>query len=225
MDPKPTYLNDELYEYMVHHSVRKNNAIESVNDLTNGNFKTKMQSSAELLNYLTWFVELTQAKKILDVGVFTGLSSLAMVQGLTPGGKIFAVDKNERFAKMAQENWQTTGVAHAIELHVGQALPYMQDLLTTHANSFDLIYIDADKPNYDNYYELALQLVRVGGVVMLENTLWYGKVIDAADQKNSTQLIRALNKKLYADPRIKLSMLPISDGLTLCLKQKIVQSR
>ena len=179
----------------------------------------KMQIAAEQGQFMALLVQLIGAKKTLDVGVFTGYSSLVVALALPPDGKVVACERSEEYGAIARRWWQQAGVADKIDLHIAPAQETLARLLTTgQTNTFDFVFIDADKSNYDNYYEQALQLVRPGGLIAIDNVLWSGRVADPQVQDNRTKKIRAFNQKLHQDPRISLSLVPIGDGLTLARK-------
>ncbi len=164
-------------------------------------------------------VQLMGAKKTLEVGVFTGYSSLVVALALPTDGKVVACDVSEEYTAIARRYWQQAGVADKIDLHIAPALETLDALLAAEqAGTFDFAFIDADKGNYEGYYERSLQLVRSGGLVAIDNVLWYGQVADPTVQDNSTNSIRAFNQKLHQDERVSLSMVPIGDGLTLARK-------
>jgi caffeoyl-CoA O-methyltransferase len=159
-------------------------------------------------------------KKILEIGVFMGYSSTAMALALPEEGKLIACDINEDFTAIAKSYWQKAQVDHKITLHLDPALETLDKLiLHQEKETFDFIFIDADKSNYDNYYEKSLQLLRKGGLIAIDNVLWYGKVADVNINDNRTQKIRDFNTKLAQDSRIDLSLIPIGDGLTLAMKK------
>lgn len=166
-------------------------------------------------------VELIGARKILEVGVFTGYSSTSLALALPPDGHITACDINEEFTAVARRYWDQAGVSDKIDLRLGPALDTLDSLIAEgHSGSYDLAFIDADKANYDGYYERALDLLRVGGLLLVDNVLWNGKVVeDSAFDDADTAAIRTLNEKIHADPRVTISLLPIADGLTLALKR------
>ncbi len=166
-------------------------------------------------------VQLIGAKKTLEVGVFTGYSSLSVALALPEDGKIIAADVSEEFTAVARRYWQKAGVADKIDLRLAPALETLDNLLASgQAETFDFAFIDADKENYDGYYERTLQLIRPGGLIAIDNVLWSGRVADPQIQDENTQIIRNLNKKLHQDERVTLSLLPIGDGLTLALKRR-----
>jgi len=165
-------------------------------------------------------VRLMNAKNIVEVGTFTGYSALAMAMVMPAEGRMVCCDVDKHWTDIAQRYWQQAGVAQKISLRLSPAVDTLTELLKQgEARQFDLAFIDADKVNYDNYYELCLRLLRPNGLMLIDNTLWSGQVIDPTDQDIDTRAIRRLNQKLQSDQRIHLSHLPIADGLTLCLKR------
>ncbi len=180
-----------------------------------------MQISPEQGQFMALLVQLMAAKKTLEVGVFTGYSSLVVALALPADGKIIAADVSEEFTAIARRYWQQAGVADKIDLRLAPGIKTLDQLLADgQAETFDFAFIDADKGNYDGYYERALQLVRPGGLIAIDNVLWSGQVADPQIQDASTQAIRTLNAKLHQDERITLSLVPIGDGLTLALKRR-----
>lgn len=150
---------------------------------------------------------------------FTGYSSLSVALALPEDGKVIACDVSEEYTSIARRYWEKAEVAHKIDLYIAPAIQTLDRILAEgQANTFDFAFIDADKENYDGYYERSLQLVRKGGLIAIDNVLWSGRVIDPESQDADTLAIRALNEKLHQDERISLSLLPVSDGLTLALK-------
>jgi caffeoyl-CoA O-methyltransferase len=165
-------------------------------------------------------VRLMGARKTLEVGVFTGYSSTSVALALPPDGQIIACDVSEEYTSVARRYWQEAGVADKIELRIGPAGDTLDRLIAEgHAGTFDFAFIDADKEQYDLYYERTLYLLRPGGLTALDNVFRGGRVIDPSDTRPSTQAIRDLNEKLIDDERIHLSIVPIADGLTLALKR------
>jgi len=180
----------------------------------------RMQIAPEQGQFMALLVQLMRAKKTIDVGVFTGYSSLVVALALPTDGKVVACEVSEEYAAIARRWWQQAGVADKIELHIVPARETLNQLLAAgEAGTFDFVFIDADKSNYESYYEQALQLVRPGGLIAIDNVLWSGRVADFQVQDNRTNKIRAFNQKLHQDLRITLSLVPIGDGLTLALKR------
>jgi predicted O-methyltransferase YrrM len=213
-------LDDRLYQYVLDHSLREPALLAQLRQETAQHPQAVMQIAPEQGQLMALLVQLLGAKKVLEVGVFTGYSSLVVALALPPEGKLVACDINAQDAAIAQRYWQLAGVADKIDLRIAPALETLDQLLTTGAaESFDFAFIDADKSNYSHYYERALQLVRPGGVIAIDNVLWSGRVADPSVQDSRTQLIRAFNQALHQDDRISLSLLPIADGLTLALKR------
>jgi caffeoyl-CoA O-methyltransferase len=165
-------------------------------------------------------VRLLGARKTLEVGVFTGYSSMAVAKAMGPEGRVLALDVSEEFTAVARRHWAKAGVADRIELRLRPAAESLKELVAAgETETFDFAFIDADKTNYDTYYEYALQLVRRGGLIAIDNVLWDGKVIDSSDKTADTVAIRALNEKVHGDKRVDAALVPIGDGLTLALKR------
>jgi predicted O-methyltransferase YrrM len=170
---------------------------------------------------LAWLVGATCARRAVEVGVFTGYSSTALAAALPPDGTLLALEKDERPLALARAAWAAAGVADRVDARVGDARETLASLLADPAShgAYDFAFIDADKRGYDAYYEACLQLVRRGGVVAIDNLLWYGRVADAADASPATEAVRALNAKLVADERIEFVLAPVGDGVGLCRKK------
>jgi predicted O-methyltransferase YrrM len=212
-------LGQELYEYLQSVSVRETEVLTQLRQETAQHPMAIMQISPEQGQFMALLVQLMNAKKTLEVGVFTGYSSLVVALALPLDGKIVACDVSEEYTAIARRYWQQAGVSDKIDLHIAPALETLDNLLAQgEAESFDFAFIDADKSTYDEYYERALQLVRPNGLIAIDNVLWSGRVADPQVQDNRTNSIRALNQKLYQDTRVTLSLVPIGDGLTLALK-------
>ncbi|MEH1811044.1 MAG: class I SAM-dependent methyltransferase [Nostoc sp.] len=213
-------LDNQLYNYLLSVSLREPEILEKLRQETANHPRSGMQISPEQGQFMSLLVQLIGAKKTLEVGVFTGYSSLSVALALPTDGKIIACDVSEEFTAIARRYWQEAGVADKIDLRLAPALETLDRLLATgQAETFDFAFIDADKENYDGYYERSLQLVRPGGLIAIDNVLWSGQVADEQNQDESTQAIRALNEKLHNDERITLSLVPIADGLTLAIKR------
>ena len=218
--PKQTLgLEQNLYDYLLSVSLREPTILSKLRQETAQLPMSQMQISPEQGQFMALLVKLIGAKKTLEVGVFTGYSSLVVALALPEDGKIVACDVSEEFTSIARRYWQEAGVADKIDLHIAPALETLGNLLTAgEAGTFDFAFIDADKGNYDNYYEQCLKLIRPGGLIAIDNVLWSGRVADTEIQDNQTNKIRDLNRKLHEDSRITLSLVPIADGLTLAIK-------
>ena len=213
-------LDNQLYNYLLSVSLREPEILEKLRQETANHPRSGMQISPEQGQFMSLLVQLIGAKKTLEVGVFTGYSSLSVALALPADGKIIACDVSEEFTAIARRYWQEAGVANKIDLRLAPALETLDQLLATgQAETFDFAFIDADKENYDGYYERSLQLIRPGGLIAIDNVLWSGQVADEQNQDESTQAIRALNEKLHHDERVTLSLVPIADGLTLAIKR------
>ncbi|MEH1871038.1 class I SAM-dependent methyltransferase [Nostoc sp.] len=213
-------LDPQLYNYLLSVSLREPEILLKLRQETASHPRSTMQISPEQGQFMRLLVQLIGAKKTLEVGVFTGYSSLSVALALPADGKIIAADVSEEFTAIARRYWQEAGVADKIDLRLAPGLETLDHLLATgQAETFDFAFIDADKENYDGYYERSLQLLRPGGLIAIDNVLWSGQVADLQNQDESTQAIRALNEKLYHDERVTLSLVPIADGLTLAIKR------
>ena len=220
MGKKNIGLRDEVYQYLLSVSVKEADILKKLRAETAKHPMAVMQISPDQGQFMSLLVQLLGAKKTLDIGVFTGYSSLVVALALPTDGKVVACDIDETYTAIARRYWQAAGVADKIELHIAPALETLDRLIAAgEAGSFDFVFIDADKRNYSNYYERALELIRPGGLIAIDNVLWSGRVADLQDTDKRTVAIREFNQKLYQDRRVKISMLPVADGLTLALKQ------
>ncbi len=220
MSPKTLGLDDRLYQYLLTISSHEPPLLRQLREETAQLPLARMQISPEQGQFMALLVQLLAAQKTLEVGVFTGYSSLWTALALPPDGKIVACDINEEWTAIAQRYWQAAGVADKIDLRLAPALETLDQLLADGAAaSFDFAFIDADKENYHHYYERALQLLRPGGLIAIDNVLWSGHVADPQIQDPETLAIRDFNQQLYKDQRISLSLVPIGDGLSLALKR------
>ncbi|MCX7594365.1 MAG: class I SAM-dependent methyltransferase [Fischerella sp.] len=219
MANKTLGLEKHLYDYLLSVSLREPEVLTKLRQETAQHPMAVMQIAPEQGQLMALLVKLIGAKKTLDIGVFTGYSSLVVALALPPDGKVIACDVDEEYTSIARRYWQQAGVANKIELHIAPAVETLEKLLAAgETETFDFAFIDADKSNYDLYYELALQLVRRGGLIAIDNVLWSGQVADPQVQDLRTNKIRALNQKLHQDQRVTISILPIADGLTLAMK-------
>lgn len=215
-----TLIDDRLYDYLLSVSLRESEVLQQLRQETASHPMSQMQIAPEQGQLMALLVKLMGAKKALEVGVFTGYSSLAVALALPPEGQLIACDVNEEYTAIARRYWELAGVAHKIDLRIAPALETLDYLLSDgHANTFDFAFIDADKSSYAVYYDRAIQLVRPGGLIAVDNVLWSGRVADPDVQDNRTEAIRAFNEKLHQDERILPCMVAIADGLTLALKQ------
>ncbi len=220
MTNKSILLTDAMYDYLLANSLREPERLKQLRAETALHEHSSMQIAPEQGQFMALLATIIQAKKILEVGVFTGYSSLCFALALPPEGRITACDISEEYTAVARRYWEHAEVADKIELHLGPAVETLDKLIAAgHSGSYDLAFIDADKANYDSYYEQALALLRSGGLLLIDNVLWNGKVVDLAYDDEYTVAIRQLNAKIHTDPRVSISLLPIADGLTLALKR------
>jgi caffeoyl-CoA O-methyltransferase len=209
-------LDDELNAYLIEVGTREPEVLARLRDETAVMPQAGMQIAVEQGALLALLVKLIGARRVLEIGTFTGYSSTAMALALPPGGSIVCCDVSEEFTSVARRYWAEAGVADRVDLRLAPALATLEALLADEgADSFDLAFIDADKTNYAGYVEACLRLVRAGGLIAIDNVLWSGRVIDPADTDQDTQAIRDLNAALAGDERVDLAMVPIADGVTL----------
>ncbi|GAB4532493.1 MAG: class I SAM-dependent methyltransferase [Pleurocapsa sp.] len=220
MGKKNLGLSDRVYEYLLSVSVNETEVLRKLREETAKLPQSIMQISPEQGQFMGLLVQLLRAKKTLDIGVFTGYSSLVVALALPSDGKVIACDIDERYTAIARRYWEAAEVEDKIELRLAPALETLDNLIAAgEAGSFDFAFIDADKRNYPNYYERSLELLRPGGLIAVDNVLWSGRVADPEDTDKRTLAIREFNQKLHQDRRVKISMLPVADGLTLAMKQ------
>ena len=211
--------DERSYKYVVNTSVREPEVARRLREETQKLANAQMQIGPDQGQFMQLLVQLLRAKKTIEVGVFTGYSSLWVALGLPSDGRIIACDISEEYTSVARRYWKEAGIDSKIDLRIGPALGTLDELTKDQSGTFDFAFIDADKTNYDNYYERSLQLLRKGGLIAIDNTIWSGKVADLAEQDSDTVAIRKLNEKLFQDERVTLSMLTVGDGLTLAVKR------
>ena len=220
MSNRTIVLNDALYEYMLSVSLREPDVLCRLREETAKMPQHNMQISPEQGQFMALLVELTGARKCLEIGTFTGYSALSVALALPEDGQIVACDISEEFTSLAKSYWRDAGVAGKIDLRLGPALETLDALIADgEGGAFDFAFIDADKVNYLGYFQRALDLVRAGGLILVDNVLWHGAVVDPSRDDEDTEAIRAFNASLARDPRISLSLVPIGDGLTLARKR------
>ncbi|MEG4115125.1 MULTISPECIES: class I SAM-dependent methyltransferase [unclassified Microcoleus] len=214
-------LENQLYDYLLSISLREPDILASLREETAKHPMAQMQIAPEQGQFMELVVQLMGATKTLEIGVFTGYSSLCVALALPSNGQIIACDVSEEYTAIARRYWEAAGVANKISLQLGPAINTLDKLIAEgQAGTFDFAFIDADKENYEAYFERSLQLVRNGGLIVIDNVLWSGRVADPQVQDESTTAIRTFNDKLRNDPRVTLSVVPIADGLTLALKRR-----
>ncbi|MDH3412340.1 MAG: class I SAM-dependent methyltransferase [Gammaproteobacteria bacterium] len=219
MSTRTLTLGDDLYQYLLDVSLRETPIQRRLREETAGLEMARMQIAPEQGQFMALLVALIGARDTLEVGVFTGYSALCVAGALPEDGRILACDVSEEWTSIARRYWKEAGVDGKIDLRLAPATETLAALIKGgEKGRFDFAFIDADKENYALYFEQCLELLRPGGLVVVDNTLWSGRVVDAEDQSNDTKAIRELNEALRKDSRIGLSLVPIGDGLTLAMK-------
>jgi caffeoyl-CoA O-methyltransferase len=213
-------LSDTLHQYLLDVSLREPEVMQRLRDETAQHPESDMQIAPEQGQFMQILVRMLQARKTLEVGTFTGYSALAVALALPDDGQLVACDVSEDYTRIGQRYWTEAGVDHKIDLRIAPAVETLDTLLDDgHAGTFDFAFIDADKTQYGAYYDRSLNLVRSGGLILLDNVLRHGRVVDPDPDDASTQAIVQLNERIYGDERVHLSMIPVADGLTLALKR------
>ena len=213
-------LDDRLYDYLLAVSLREPPVMARLRAETAGMARAGMQIPPEQGQFLGLLVELIGARLCLEIGTFTGYSALAIAQALPEDGRLVCCDIDAATSAVAERYWREAGLDDRIQLRLGPAEATLAELEREYQpGSVDLVFIDADKRPYDRYYEAALRLMRRGGVVLLDNVLWMGRVADPARNDPDTTALKALNRKIHGDARVSLSLLPLGDGLTIARKR------
>lgn len=220
MTNKTITLTDELYEYLKSVSLREPPILQRLREETSHYSMANMQIAPEQGQFMALLIELMGASRALEVGVFTGYSALWTALALPPEGKLVACDIDESYTNVAQRYWEEAGVAEKIELRLAPAIETLNWLISMgEEQTYDFIFIDADKESYLAYYEGALRLLRPGGLIAVDNVLWSGRVADPAASDPQTLALRQFNDVLHRDPRVGISLLSVADGLSLALKR------
>ena len=220
MSKATTGLDQGLYDYILDTTLREPEILARLRAETDSHPRAGMQISPDQGQLLGLLVELIGAKRIIEIGTFTGYSSTAMALAMPADGELIACDLSEEYTAMARRYWAEAGVDGRIDLRIAPAVETLDALIADgRSGTFDMAFIDADKESYQDYYERCLTLVRPGGLIAVDNVLWHGRVTDASDTTVDTQAIRAFNAGLKDDGRVTLSMLSVADGLTLARKR------
>lgn len=220
MESKFTTMDEQLYNYLLSVSLKEPDVLTRLREETARDPMAILQIPPDQGQLMALLVKLMGAKRILEIGTYMGFSALSMALALPDNGYLLTCDINQDWTDVARRYWEKAGVADRIELRIAPALETMNALLAEgQEQSFDLIFIDADKPNYCAYYEAGLRLLRCGGLVILDNVLWKGRVADEREQDPDTVALRAINTLIYQDQRVDASIIPIGDGMTIARKR------
>lgn len=220
MSNRTLQVTDEVYDYLLDVSLREPAILKELRERTAEHPRSRMQISPEQGQFMALLVSLMDARRCLEIGVFTGYSSLAIALALPDDGRIFACDVSEEYTAIAREFWRRAGVADKIDLRLAPATDTLDELLEEgETGTFDFAFIDADKTSYLGYFERCMALLRPGGLIAVDNTLWSGRLVDEREQDQDSNALREFNRTLYGDDRIDLSLVPIGDGLTLARKR------
>jgi len=213
-------VTDDIHRYILDNSLREPDVLARLREETSKNPHAEMQIGPEQGQLMALLAKLIGAQRCIEIGVFTGYSALVVALALPDEGRIVACDVNEEWTSIGRRYWQEAGVDCKIDLRLQPALRTLDSLIAAgEAGKFDYAFIDADKPNYDAYYERVLQLLRVGGLILFDNVLWSGRVADPGVNDVDTLAFRKLNAKLHRDERVDVSLLGIGDGVTLVRKR------
>ena len=208
-------ITDKLMDYLHSVSLKESDVAARLREETSRLPSANMQIAPEQGQFMAWLLELTGAKRVLEIGTFTGYSALVIASAIGADGKLTTLDVSPEWTAIARRYWNEGGVADRIELKLGPAA----ETLKTLEGPFDFAFIDADKTNYINYYEATLPLVKPGGVIAIDNVLWSGRVADPTDSTPETDALRKLNLHIQKDERVTMSLLAMGDGMTLCIKR------
>ena len=219
MSSRTLNLDDAVYQYLLSQSLREHPAQVALREATRTHPHAVMQISPEQGQFMALLIRLLGARRTIEIGVFTGYSALSVALALPDDGRVLACDISDEFTRVGVPHWQAAGVLHKIDLQLAPALSTLDARINAgEQGQYDFAFIDADKSGYDAYFERCLTLLRTGGLIAIDNTLWSGKVAMPAEDAD-TAALQALNIKLHRDERVDLSMLPIGDGLTLARKR------
>jgi len=219
MSRKSIQLDEQVYNYLLSVSLRESKILQECRAETAKHPMARMQIAPEQGQFISFLIKLLHVKNALEIGVFTGYSSLVIAMSLPVDGHLDACDSDPEVTAIAKKYWSRANVAEKIDLHIGQAIETLDKLIEENkSESYDFVFIDAHKPEYIDYYERALQLIRPGGVILVDNVLWSGNPADESIQDDDTVGIRKFNEHVKNDNRVLISMLPVADGITLVMK-------
>ncbi len=220
MDKQFIKMDKQLYQYMLSVSLKESKPLRALREETALEPMAVLQITPDQGQLLALLVKVLGARRILEIGTYTGYSAMCMAEALPEDGEIITCDVNVEWTDVARRHWKAAGLAEKIELRIGPAIETLEGMLADGQElSFDIVFVDADKVNYCNYYDLGMRLVRSGGLILIDNTLWKGRVADQQEQDADTCAIRELNDREFRDSRVDASVNPVGDGLTLVRKR------
>jgi predicted O-methyltransferase YrrM len=222
MTAKSTFVDPAIQEYIIANVVRAHPVLEELREETARHPSARMQIGPEQGQLMQLLARTIGARRYLEIGVFTGYSSLAMALALPDDGYILACDVSEEFTSIARRFWKAAGVSGKIDLRIAPALETLASVRAQKVEPFDIAFIDADKENVARYFEAALELVRPGGLILVDNVLWDGAVLDAATTDKDTRALRSLNSEAGRDERIDVALVPVCDGLLIARKREAI---
>lgn len=213
-------LSENLSAYVQKVGMREDDDLSRLREETAAHPMARMQISPEQGQFMALLVEVIGARRVFEVGTFTGYSAMCVAKAMGPAGRVIALDVSAEYTAIARQHWISAGIEGRIDLRLAPAAQSLAAMLAAgESGTYDFAFIDADKTGYDAYYEYALKLVRTGGLIAIDNVLWSGRVIDPTDTSDDTKALRALNTKIVADQRVSMCLVPIGDGLTLVRKR------
>jgi len=219
MSKEPLQITRQLYDYILKFGFRDDALLQELRAETAKQPASQMQISPEQGQFMALLTRLTGARRALEIGTFTGYSSISVARALPADGKLICFDVSKEYTDIARRYWAKAGLDGKIELRLGPAVETLKELAKTEAGTFDLAFIDANKTDYRNYYEVVLTLLRPGGAVLIDNVLWGGDVADPKNKEEETVILRDLNSFIAGDTRVDFVLLPIADGLTIARKR------
>lgn len=219
MTAKSSFIDPAVQEYIIAETVREHPALAELRVETSRRSNAQMEIGPEQGAFMQLLARAIDAKRYLEIGVFTGYSSLAIALALPADGRIVACDVNEEYTTVARRFWERAGVSQKIDLRIAPAVETLAQLIAANVEPFDMAFIDADKANVDNYYEAALRLVRTGGLILVDNVLWSGAVVDPSVSDPDTVALRALNAKAGRDERVDISLVATCDGILIARRR------
>lgn len=221
MKKRSLNLTDELYQYMLDISMKEPEIAQRLRNETKKMLVSALQSPPEESQFITLLLKILNAKRIIEIGTFTGYTTLLMAMTIPFDGKIIACDISDKWTSIGRKYWKEAGVEDKIELKIAPAIETLKEIIDDKMNNtFDFIFIDADKDHYVEYYELSKKLIRIGGMIAVDNVFWNGAVVNELNNGADVCAIRKVNKIISEEPNFDISTVPIGDGLTLLLRRK-----